>query len=329
MKQINILKKKFAGCIGLLLIGLMTACEQEFYKDEQYRKEIYIVSGDDNIFGQEFTFGEETTGYLSIYAGGATSVEHDVEVELAKNVAFLQEYNQRVKGEDYNNYAIELATDRYVIDDMTVTLKPDVETPYSLCPIRVNIEGLYPDETYFIPLKIASVSDYMISEERRNVLFQIFMKNDYATTKTDTYYTMSGTSKKVGEERATPVNATKLVVPISRYAIRILPASTQTTDKLQLRKQGIVVVVNPDETVDVPVLDDEGMETGQYLKMQKVTLKPWIDSQESVEVQDVTDKSSYYDSEKKEYTLFYRYKLYGSNDWFEMKEVMRPLNSGM
>ena len=44
MKQINILKKKFAGCIGLLLIGLMTACEQEFYKDEQYRKEIYIVS---------------------------------------------------------------------------------------------------------------------------------------------------------------------------------------------------------------------------------------------------------------------------------------------
>lgn len=33
--------------------------------------------------------------------------------------------------------------------------------------------------------------------------------------------------------------------------------------------------------------------------------------------------------EKKEYTLFYRYKLYGSNDWFEMKEVMRPLNSGM
>ena len=98
---------------------------------------------------------------------------------------------------------------------------------------------------------------------------------------------------------------------------------------MQLRKQGIVVVVNPDETVDVPVLDDEGMETGQYLKMQKVTLKPWIDSQESVEVQDVTDKSSYYDSEKKEYTLFYRYKLYGSNDWFEMKEVMRPLNSGM
>ena len=61
-------------------------------------------------------------------------------MELAKNVAFLQEYNQRVKGEDYNNYAIELATDRYVIDDMTVTLKPDVETPYSLCPIRVYIQ---------------------------------------------------------------------------------------------------------------------------------------------------------------------------------------------
>jgi Domain of unknown function (DUF1735). len=329
MKQMNILDKMLAGCVGLFAIGLMTACEQEFYKDEQYRKEIYIVSGDDNIFGQEFVFGEESTGYLSIYAGGVTSVEHDVDVKLAKDETFLQEYNQRVKGEDYDNYAMELPANRYVIDNMTITLRPDTDIPYSLCPIRVNIDGLYPDETYFIPLKISTVSDYMISEEKRNVLFQIFMKNNYATTKTDTYYTMSGTSKKDGETRATPVNATKLVIPISQYAIRILPASTQTTDKVQLRKQGIAVTVHPNEMVDIPVLDDEGLETGEYLKMQKVTLKPWTDSQESLEIQDITGKLSYYDSEKKEYTLFYRYKLSDSDDWYEIKEVMRPLNSGV
>lgn len=45
--------------VGVTTTGVLTSCEQEFYQDEQYRKEIYIVSGEDNIFKQEFSFGGE------------------------------------------------------------------------------------------------------------------------------------------------------------------------------------------------------------------------------------------------------------------------------
>ena len=36
--------------VGVTTTGVLTSCEQEFYQDEQYRKEIYIVSEEDNIF---------------------------------------------------------------------------------------------------------------------------------------------------------------------------------------------------------------------------------------------------------------------------------------
>ena len=52
--------------VGVTTTGVLTSCEQEFYQDEQYRKEIYIVSGEDNIFKQEFSFGVEVIGYLSV-----------------------------------------------------------------------------------------------------------------------------------------------------------------------------------------------------------------------------------------------------------------------
>ena len=83
----------------------------------------------------------------------------------------------------------------------------------------------------------------MISTSRRNVLLQIFVKNDYATTKKATYYAMNGTSLKVAKDTWEPIetdngkpkyntiNATKPVAPVSEYGIRILPGSTITTDR--------------------------------------------------------------------------------------------------
>lgn len=56
------------------------------------------------------------------------------------------------------------------------------------------------EDNYFLPLRIASVSDYMISSARRNVLMQILMKNDYATTKEKSYYTMNGTRLRVAKD---------------------------------------------------------------------------------------------------------------------------------
>lgn len=337
MKHIYILNKLVLGVISIIIISAFTACEQEFYQDEQYRKEIFIVSGDDNIFKQEFSFGEDIVGYISVYAGGTTPVDKEITVNLETHEAALQEYNKKRFGESYDQYALVLPESRYTINDWSVKLYPNEETPYTLFPIRVDVNGVEPEDSYFISIRIASVSDYMISTSRRNVLLQIFVKNDYATTKRASYYTMNGTSLKVakdtwkpleterGEPKYNTINATKPVAPVTEYGIRILTGSTITADREELRKQGVVVTVHPEEEVEVDVIGSDGLPTGEKLKCQKVTLDKWYEVDGGITVLNIDDKPSYYNPLKKEFTLNYRYN-YKSNDWYEMKEVMTPLD---
>lgn len=337
MKHIYILNKLVLGVISIIIISAFTACEQEFYQDEQYRKEIFIVSGDDNIFKQEFSFGEDIVGYISVYAGGTTPVDKEITVNLETHEAALQEYNKKRFGESYDQYALVLPESRYTINDWSVKLYPNEETPYTLFPIRVDVNGVEPEDSYFISIRIASVSDYMISTSRRNVLLQIFVKNEYATTKRASYYTMNGTSLKVakdtwepletekGEPKYNTINATKPVAPVTEYGIRILTGSTITADREELRRQGIVVTVHPEEEVEVDVIGSDGLPTGEKLKCQKVTLDKWYEVDGGITVLNIDDKPSYYNPLKKEFTLNYRYN-YKSNDWYEMKEVMTPLD---
>lgn len=337
MKHIFILNKLVLGVISIITISAFTACEQEFYQDEQYRKEIFIVSGDDNIFKQEFSFGEDIVGYISVYAGGTTPVDKEITVELETNEAALQEYNQKRYGESYDQYALALPESRYTINGWSVKLYPNDGTPYTLFPIRIDVNGVEPEDSYFISIRIASVSDYMISTSRRNVLLQVFVKNDYATTKRASYYTMNGTSLKVakdtwkpletekGEPKYNTINATKPVAPVAEYGIRILTGSTITADREELRKQGVVVTVHPEEEVEVDVIGTDGLPTGEKMKCQKVTLDKWYEVDGGITVLNIDDKPSYYNPIKKEFTLNYRYN-YKSNDWYEMREVMTPLD---
>ena len=323
MKYRKLINRLILGMAGVASVGCFTACEQEFFEDEQYRKEILIVSGDDNIVQREFSFEDDAVGYISIYASGVTPIEKDVTVELAKDGNILQEYNQRMHGEDYASYALELPESCYEIDNWSIQVHPDETTPYSMFPIKVNLASLQVEETYFLPLKIVSVSDYMISAEKQEALLQIMMKNDYASTLTATYYSMNGTSSTNGGAES-PVNISKLVVPVSKYGIRILPGSVTTTDKKEIRMQGIVVTVHPDELIDVPVIGEDGLPTGETVKRQKVTLERWRNLQDAITVNEIADKPSYYDPEEGEYTLNYTYSYGGNN--YVMYEVMSRMS---
>lgn len=312
---------------------LLAACETTFYEDEQYRKEIYIVSGDNNIIGQEYSFGDESVGYLAIYAGGTTEIDADVDVELETYSDYLRNYNQRVYGDNYANYGKELDSDSYSVDSWKTTMKAGGDKPYVLFPIKVNVNNINIDANYYIPIRIKSVSKYMISEKKQNVLYRIFLKNDYATTKTTTYYTMNGTEQICSEADGTftpqgvptAVNATKSFTPTGQYSVRMLPSTSYSTAANVVRNQSINVLVHPENIIDVPVYV-EGEFTGNYVKRQKVTLDTWQKSSSSVTVGEIDGEQSYYDADNKTFYLNYRYKLSGETDWHFMHEVLKPLN---
>ena len=319
--------------VFILGIVIIEGCEAKFYDEEQYRKEIYIVSDNSNIFGQEYTFGEMSEGWLSIYAGGTTPIEKDVEVELEHWPEVLRSYNRTTYGEAYANYAQELDEKNYTISDYTITLPADNEKPYVKSPIRVNVSNIGPDDVYYIPLRIKSVSDYMISPEKREVLFRIYLKNDYATTKSTTYFTMDGTEQNFREADgvfteagdASVINATKSLVPVDEHSVRILPSTFYSVAPAIISQRGIVVTVHPNELLDIPVYV-EGLPTGEFVKRQKVTLSTWEVSSRSVEVGEIEGKQSYYDPETQSFTLNYRYKLPTEVMWHFVYELMRPLS---
>ncbi len=326
------MKKIQAASLVVIAMAALTACETTFYDEEQYRKEIYIVSDDNNMFGQEYSFDDNSVGYISIYAGGTTPIEKDVQVELEVYSDYLRQYNQRVYGDNYASYAQELDPEDYTFESMTATLKAGSENPYVMLPVKVNVKKLLTQEKYYIPLRIKSVSDYMISTKKREVLYRVYIKNDYATTKTTTYYSMQGTEQQktysggewVDYDALQPVNSTKVFTPISERSIRMLPGTSYSTDNTVVTNQSLTVTVHPDEWIDVPVYV-EGLPTGEFIKRQKVTLATWIESSSSVVVEDVEDQLNYYDPETQTFTLNYRYMLPGGN-WHFMNEVLKPLS---
>lgn len=323
--------KAFSKITGLATAAIIStaflaSCEMEYYKEELYRKEVFIVSGENNIIGQEFEYGGDE-GQLAIYASGTKGVDENVTVNLGLDYKAIGEYNQRNFDTQFDSYAIELPAENYTIDPMRVEMESGKCT--SLCPVKVTTDGLLPDQTYFIPLRIESVSAYMVSTTKNFVLFEILRKNDYATTKSDTYYTMNGTTQEGwvidnifgSDAKRQAVNSSKLVLPIDAHSIRILPAAKVLSEKPAIRNASIRVTVDPETWVNVPIYS-EGVFTGEFRLMQKVTLSPFLDSNDAISVLASPKDVCSYDPETKAFYLYYRYKLATESSWYEVRETM-------
>ena len=328
-----------------MVLVAMTACgEKEFYDEEQYRKECYIVSGEDNIFGQEYTFGENSVGYISIYTSGSTPVDKEVTVTLRTADDLLKAYNQRVNGTTYANYAEILPQTCYNMPEgWSVKVTPD--NCYTLFPISVNIDQLNTSKTYFLPLEIASVSDYQYSATKNYVLFRIYMKNNYATTKKDTYYQMYGTTIDLQDDGTTfsqvdpaavptVFNATKRMDPISENAVSIIPGATQTSTDTESRNIQLTVT---NDIWQKPIIGDDGLPTGQTIPVQRVLVAPKNEGSTCVQVTKAYDSEtgeelySYFNPADNTFTLNYCYRMPSERSgtkllWHKVREEMARMN---
>ena len=310
--------------------AFLCSCEMEYYKEELYRKEIFIVSGENNILGQEFEYGEKGfQGELAIYASGTTGLDQNVTVKLGLDFEAIGEYNKRNFDTKFEEYAMELPAEYYTIDPMSVEM--EAGSCSASLPINVRVDELLPDQTYFIPLRIESVSSCMPSATKNFVLFEIQRRNDYATTKSSTYYTMTGTTQTGwivdnifgSNTRRQAINSSKLVIPVGERSVRILPGATAANDKVTTRNNSLRVTVDPESWVNVPVYV-EGEITDEVVPMQRVSITPYLDSQDAIRVSASPLNDSTYDPATGTFYLYYRYQLAteSGNTWHEVRETM-------
>ena len=58
-------------------------------------------------------------------------------------------------------------------------MKVGDQDPYVKLPIEVRTEGLSPDSTYLIPLRIASCTPYEVNKDKSRVLYKVYIENDF------------------------------------------------------------------------------------------------------------------------------------------------------
>lgn len=281
----------------LLLTVVLTAasCEQNLLEMEQYKKVIYLKSGDNHILTYPYTMNDGvSTGYLTIGSGGTMPLEKDLQVKLALDTPALNKYNYRIFGNEYGKYA-QLLDARYYesLNLDAVVPKGEVSATVAL-PVALKVSALSPDTTYMIPVRIASVSDFEVNPEKDFILFRIGLENKY-TSVVSRSYKMKGL-KQVGSGAVSTITTTKVMQPLGSNRVRIFPENIAATTVLSdIEGKTIVLVINSDNSVNVlPYKSIKVEENGACL----------------------------YNEATKEFLLHYRYRLTETAQWITVTETL-------
>jgi uncharacterized protein YxeA len=251
MKEIT-----FLICGIFLCIFTFTSCEDNQYDKEMYKPILYLLStGNHNVYNVVYPFGvENAVGYFSIGCSGSKPNPETITIELESDTVLMNEYNRINFGVDSASYAKLLPSGRYEFESYTVTFPANNKEQYIKVPVKVNQEGLSPDSIYFIPLNIKSVSNYEISQDRRNMLLRVLVENDYAEQITQTtYYQRAQYWEDGKEEDMYPANGPKIVQPLSKDEIRMYAGKNTQDNKASLdsiNAYAMVLKINEDHSVD-------------------------------------------------------------------------------
>jgi|SRR5690554_337566 len=235
---------------SIVILTLVRCNTDSIYEEEQYKTVVYLLSGSENIYATSYTLNEEEpVRYVSVGSGGTKSNEKEITVVFEPNPFMLDRYNS-LNYNYQNEYARLLPADRYDIESYQVTLPANSDYHYARLPVKVRPLGLSPDSIYFIPLKIKSVSNYEVNEDKSDVLFRVAIENDYAEQLVPTYYAKNGTLTNP----ITVLSGTKLVQPLEKDKVRMFIGNETygpSTTVADIERLSVVVQINEDNSLMV------------------------------------------------------------------------------
>ena len=284
--------------------ALMTACnENEQFEGELYEKVIYVLSDNDYMFPTVHKLGETTPGYLTIYCGGTEHITEDVRVEVEPYQQVLDDYNYINFDIDESRYARLLDPSHYTIEDYSTVLEANSPDYYSLIPIKVNPDGLSPDSTYIIPMRIKSVSNYRVNPDKDRVMYKVVLANEFATMERTTYYQMNGveTLGLSSGDVASGVSVTRVVAPLEKNKVRMFAGTHQyvpnNVSLEEINTYALTVTFNDDNTIsigsyanlEVEMIDDPESNNWEYNEKGWLVLNMSYRFKETVTFNGVTE----------------------------------------
>lgn len=251
---------KFRYMIAATALLSLAACNNdEVFEKEQYKNIFGFVCESDNTKTKVVTLHKpESVAYMSLSMGGSNPIPADVTVNIVEDESLIDEYNSANYDTDVSKYAIPMPKSKYDITSYKCVIKAG-ETLGTI-PVNIRPEGLSPDSTYFIPVRINDYSAYEMNPDKGTMLLKVTFKNRWATS-LGTGYSMIGRRRIMPNGVEISMPGTKTVHAFGANSVRIMPGNeTFKSDKHTLEALAMILEV---EDTDNDV--------------KKVTIKPYRD----------------------------------------------------
>ena len=244
------MKQKYITMLALSMV-LASCKDNEIFEKEMYKNEVALISSSYYNTFQEVVplTGKEVTGYIAASAGGTHSPTQDMVIQLEEDNTQLDFYNRSLFDADEKLYAKLLPKDKYEIMDYKILIKAGERTGRTM--VKLHPDGLSPDSTYFIELRAADVAGVEINSKKNSILYQVLIKNDYASQAENTFYSMSG----LVDGRVTAGN--KKLFPLTNNSVRVI-AGTESfeNNERHINENSIVLEVGSNNNIIIKPYKD-------------------------------------------------------------------------
>ena len=200
----------FAG----ILFFLCNACSTEVDFGEQYKKQIYIVNGNNRYVETEFAMDEEVEGFVTFYCSGTEGSSRNIEVRYKTDPEALQKFNATEYGDNPAKSLVCLPEEVLTFHEPVVTIPAGKE--YAALKFTIRTAELDPGLNYAIPITITYVSDYEIIQELKTLFYKVKLMTAYTGMYNSVVKIYNGfdyeTTKYV-QKRVTAASKTSIKVP--------------------------------------------------------------------------------------------------------------------
>lgn len=167
----------------IVFLGLIfgSGCSNHVDFGEQYKKIIYIVNSNDQVFTHQHRISDTLQPmFISLYCSGTVPPEEEIPVVLKLNPEAMAEYNKSSFDEiSYYKHLVMLPEEYYEVPSWKTVIKPG--EVYGKLPIHLKTMNWDPDSVYVLPLSIESVSgNYEVNPKLSTIFYQIELTNNYS-----------------------------------------------------------------------------------------------------------------------------------------------------
>lgn len=294
--------------LALAALALASCNDYDVINKEQYKHVFAFISDADHINGKVFSLDSmNEQGYFSISMGGSTATDKDLTVNLVEDPEVLSKYNLATYEYKTSKYAHQLPAANYEISSLKCVVKAGDSR--GVVPVTIYPEGLSPDSTYFIPLRIESYDDYEVNPKRNYLLYKVTIKNRWASANGASVYNMMTLRTEGTVTLRMP--GTKAIYPVSSTTVRTMAANEDFGGDLsKLEKFGIYIDIAEDGQLTLrPYRDIELVQVNKGDEGYDADYpnKYFLDS---------TEYSSYH-------TFLLHYKYKSGSTWYDVKEELR------